>query len=113
MLLRAINAAMHCFDHRKNHYLAVAEAIERFWILYQGKGMSNQTFYDKFKAIVSVVEEHEYGGNEEDDEEGVLDMEELEKHSHNKFLACCFLKKACKVRCKSLLEGLHNNYLMG
>eukprot|EP00957_Ditylum_brightwellii_P175291 13344668-Ditylum_brightwellii.AAC.1 len=59
--------------------------------------MSNQTFYDKFKAIVFVVKEHggnialhtslvtveraEYGGNEEDDEEGVLDMEELEKRS--------------------------------
>eukprot|EP00957_Ditylum_brightwellii_P107105 8171991-Ditylum_brightwellii.AAC.1 len=75
--------------------------------------MSNQTFYDKFNAIVSVVKEHggnnalhtslaaleqtEHGGNEEDDEEGVLDMEELEKHSGEKFLARCFLKKACKV----------------
>ena len=97
MLLRAIKAAMHRFDHRKDQYLAVAEAIGRFWILYQGKDMSNQTFYDKFKAIVSVIEEHggnsalhtplvaleraEHGGNEEDDKEGVFDTEELEKRS--------------------------------
>eukprot|EP00957_Ditylum_brightwellii_P091453 6963633-Ditylum_brightwellii.AAC.1 len=86
--------------------------------------MSNQTFHDKFKAIVSVVKEHggnialhtslieleqaEYGGDEEDDEEGALDTEELEEH-----LAHCFLKKACKVRYESLLEGLHTSYLMG
>eukprot|EP00957_Ditylum_brightwellii_P112232 8556646-Ditylum_brightwellii.AAC.1 len=66
--------------------------------------MSKQTFYDKFKAIVSVVEEHggnialhtslialeraEHGGDEEDDKEGVLDTEELEKRSREKFLAC-------------------------
>eukprot|EP00957_Ditylum_brightwellii_P121473 9264098-Ditylum_brightwellii.AAC.1 len=74
--------------------------------------MSNQTFYDKFKAIVSVIEEHggnialhtplvaleraEHGGNEEDDKEDVLDTEELEKRSQEKFLTHCFLKKACK-----------------
>eukprot|EP00957_Ditylum_brightwellii_P132147 10075412-Ditylum_brightwellii.AAC.1 len=74
--------------------------------------MSNQTFYDKFKAIVSVVKEHEgnialhtslvafeqaeYDGDEEDNKEGVLDMEELERRSCEKFLACYFLKKACK-----------------
>eukprot|EP00957_Ditylum_brightwellii_P188081 14319272-Ditylum_brightwellii.AAC.1 len=95
---------MHRFDHTKDQYLAVAEAIKRFWILYQGKGMSNETFYDKFNAIVSVIEEHsgnialhtslvaleraEHGGNEEDDKEGVLDTEELEKRSREKFLAC-------------------------
>eukprot|EP00957_Ditylum_brightwellii_P179545 13677526-Ditylum_brightwellii.AAC.1 len=66
--------------------------------------MSNQTFYDKFKAIVSVVKEHggnialhtslvaleqaEHGGDEEDDKEGMLDTEELEKRSQEKFLAC-------------------------
>eukprot|EP00957_Ditylum_brightwellii_P141707 10796243-Ditylum_brightwellii.AAC.1 len=59
--------------------------------------MSNQTFYDKFKAIVSVIKEHsgnialhtllvaleqaEYGGDKEDDKEGVLDTKELEKRS--------------------------------
>eukprot|EP00957_Ditylum_brightwellii_P041310 3127389-Ditylum_brightwellii.AAC.1 len=94
MLLRAIKAAMHHFNHRKNQYLAVAEAIGRFWILCQGKDMSNQTFHDKFKAIVSVVKEQggniaihtllivleqaEYSSDEEDDKEDMLDMEELE-----------------------------------
>eukprot|EP00957_Ditylum_brightwellii_P204393 15339053-Ditylum_brightwellii.AAC.1 len=117
MLPRAIKAAIQCFDHRKDHYIVMAEAIGRFWILYQGKDVSNHTFYDKFKAIVSVVEEHsvhhEYGGDEEDDKEDVLDTGELEEHFHEKFLAFCFLKKACKVQYKILLEGLHNNYLMG
>eukprot|EP00957_Ditylum_brightwellii_P026161 1979329-Ditylum_brightwellii.AAC.1 len=129
MLLRAIKAAMHCFDHRKNQYLAMAEAIGRFWILYQGKGMSNQIFHGKFKAIVSVVKEHsgnialhtflialkqlEYSGDEEDDEEDMLDIKEFKEYSCKKFLAHCFLKKACKVRYKSLLKGLHKDYLMG
>eukprot|EP00957_Ditylum_brightwellii_P160874 12248746-Ditylum_brightwellii.AAC.1 len=73
----------------------MAEAIRRFWILYQDKDMQNQAFHDNFKAIMSIIEEHstnvalhtllialeqaEHGGDENDNKEEVLGTEELEE----------------------------------
>eukprot|EP00957_Ditylum_brightwellii_P197367 15037007-Ditylum_brightwellii.AAC.1 len=52
MLLQAIEAAMHQFDHQIQPYMAMANAIGQFWTLYQGKDMHNITFLERFNTIV-------------------------------------------------------------
>eukprot|EP00957_Ditylum_brightwellii_P021589 1627413-Ditylum_brightwellii.AAC.1 len=104
--------------------MAVADAVGCFWNLFQGKDMSNLTFLEKFNALVTVVKEH--GGNiavhdslvtiDAPEAEGEVSEEEKaewEKKSEEKFLACCFIKKICRVRYERLIEDLHNNYLLG
>eukprot|EP00957_Ditylum_brightwellii_P194614 14824327-Ditylum_brightwellii.AAC.1 len=46
LLLLAIKAAMHKFDHRKDRYMSTVDAIVRFYNLFQGKEMANATFHE-------------------------------------------------------------------
>eukprot|EP00957_Ditylum_brightwellii_P210936 15365573-Ditylum_brightwellii.AAC.1 len=123
MLLKATKACMHKFDHRKYQHMAVADVINWFWNLFQGEDMPNLTFLEKFKALVTVVKEHQ--GNlaihpslvnaDTSDTDGMSgeELAEWQETSEEKFLACCFMKKICRVRYERLIEELHNNYLLG
>eukprot|EP00957_Ditylum_brightwellii_P080585 6129310-Ditylum_brightwellii.AAC.1 len=94
MLLQAIKTMMHQFDHLIKPYMAMANAIGRFWTLYQGKNMHNITFFECFNTIVEPEEE-----------------DKVEEVSKEKFLAICFIKKACHARYNRLIEELHNEFL--
>eukprot|EP00957_Ditylum_brightwellii_P098618 7512493-Ditylum_brightwellii.AAC.1 len=75
----------------------MANAIGQFWTLYQGKDMHNITFLKRFNTIVEVIEQQ--GGTIEG-HNSLIELEEedeAEEVSKEKFLAICFIKKACRV----------------
>eukprot|EP00957_Ditylum_brightwellii_P114240 8709676-Ditylum_brightwellii.AAC.1 len=102
--------------------MALADAIFHFWTFYQPKDMCSLAYYNKFKSLVKVVEQHD--GNivlhpalmkldipddaTEPDEQRVLRDKTKEK-----FLAHTFLKKACKIRYRKLLDELHHGIHQG
>eukprot|EP00957_Ditylum_brightwellii_P100876 7688390-Ditylum_brightwellii.AAC.1 len=115
-LLKALKSATFEYDHRKDHYVSLGEAIEKFWKFFQPKEMSNSTFLDKFKSLVKIVEHH--GGNI-DEHEGLMEKETpdganddarnlAKQTSKEKFLARQFIRKADRSRYGRLVEELHN-----
>eukprot|EP00957_Ditylum_brightwellii_P157452 11983547-Ditylum_brightwellii.AAC.1 len=101
-LLKALKSATFEYDHRKDHYVSLGEAIERFWKFFQPKEMSNFAFLDRFKSLVEIVEHH--GGNI-NEHKGLVEREtpdgadddarNLAKQvSKEKFLARQFIRKA-------------------
>eukprot|EP00957_Ditylum_brightwellii_P210028 15364497-Ditylum_brightwellii.AAC.1 len=105
MILESIKAAMQKFNHWVEQYMSMCNTIKRFWTLYQGKDMSNLVFLECFNAIVDVVEGQ--GGViafhtslvtlEGEDDEAI-------ETSRDKFLARCFIQKACRGRYNRLTE---------
>eukprot|EP00957_Ditylum_brightwellii_P194624 14825375-Ditylum_brightwellii.AAC.1 len=103
LLQAAIKSIMHRFDHRKDQYMSVVDAIIRFANLYQGRDMSNQTFYEKFKAMQTILDEH--GANiashpalelielSDRDDYSAEEIAEQKEKSKEKFLARYFLRK--------------------
>eukprot|EP00957_Ditylum_brightwellii_P199316 15193030-Ditylum_brightwellii.AAC.1 len=84
--------------------------------------MSNLTFLEKFNALVTVVKKH--GGNlaihpslvtaDMPNTDGMSEEElaEWQEMLEEKFLACYFMKKICRVRYERLIDELHNDYLL-
>ena len=57
-LLQTIKSATFKFDHRKDQYLALADAIDTFHAFRQDRDMMCQAYFDKFVHLVDIVEEH-------------------------------------------------------
>eukprot|EP00957_Ditylum_brightwellii_P153108 11654191-Ditylum_brightwellii.AAC.3 len=102
--------------------MALADAIFHFWMFYQPKDMGNLAYYNKFKSLVEVAEQH--GGNIAlhpalmkldipDDISKPDEQRVLRNKTKDKFLAHTFEKKACKIRYGKLLDELHHGIHQG
>eukprot|EP00957_Ditylum_brightwellii_P199987 15245674-Ditylum_brightwellii.AAC.1 len=57
-LLKAIKSTVFKFDNKCDIYIAIGNIIHQFWCFYQARYMSNILYFEKFKNLVDVAEEH-------------------------------------------------------
>jgi hypothetical protein len=56
-LIKAIKGLTYQFDGQKYHSMALHQAKNRFYNLYQGREMTNAQFLDKFQTCVAIVDQ--------------------------------------------------------
>jgi hypothetical protein len=58
-LIKAIKGVTYQFDGQKYHSMALHQAKKRFYILYQGREMTNAQLLDKLQTCVAIVDKFE------------------------------------------------------
>eukprot|EP00957_Ditylum_brightwellii_P095764 7296585-Ditylum_brightwellii.AAC.1 len=57
-LLKAIKSTIFKFDNKCDVYVAMGNVINWFWHFYQARDMSNISYFEKFKNLIELAEEH-------------------------------------------------------
>jgi Reverse transcriptase (RNA-dependent DNA polymerase) len=119
-LLKNIKDVTHSFSGQKFKAHALHEAKRRFYTYYQDRTTNTQTYLEKFKNLVEVVEH--CGGSflESGMAEVVLgdrraaDMNTDDmKKARELYLATAFILASDRSRYSKLIEDLENNYIQG
>jgi Reverse transcriptase (RNA-dependent DNA polymerase)/Zinc knuckle len=123
-LLKNIKDITHNFQSEKFRMHALHEAKRRFYVFYQDRTSSVQTYLEKFRNMVGVIE-HCGGGVIADslvaetltaDDIANLTAErhkDIVNATKEKYLACAFLLSSDRTRYGKLIEDLENNYIQG
>jgi hypothetical protein len=124
-LLRNIKDVAFSFTSEKYKVHALHEAKRRFYLLYQEKNSTCQSYLEKFKNQVDVIE---HCGGSVVDEDMVADMlpENVDrfdatrdqitaarKEAKEQYLAVAFLLSSDRNRYGKLIEDLENDYTQG
>ena len=130
-LLATIKSLTYKFDAKQYPPEALKNAILKLYKFFQGREMTNTQFFERFKNLVAVVEQH---GGTIGDEPGLINAElaiitgapynegtaytaaqrmQAKEQAKEKFLAVLFLGAADRSRYGELTTGLHNDFVKG
>eukprot|EP00957_Ditylum_brightwellii_P105325 8029671-Ditylum_brightwellii.AAC.1 len=118
-LLKAIKSTVFKFENKCDIYVAMGNIINQFLCFYQARDKSNIAYFEKFKNLVDVAEEHRanlrlhQGLIKEVAANPNAPTQEEKDISNGKFLGQIFIFKACCFRYHKLKEELHNKLAQG
>ena len=109
-LIKAIKSAMHNFGNKKDLVHAIHLAQRDFFLLHQAEGETNAAYFERFTAIVDLLEQHaggfathdevineELGGGATVAAPGSAQaLENATKAAKDRYLACAFILQAKK-----------------
>ena len=130
-LLATIKSLTFQYDAMQYPPEALKNAVMKFYKFFQGRDMTTTHFYERFKNLAQVVEEH---GGELGNDKGLINAElalitgtpysegatytatqmtQARDRARDKYLAVLFLGASDRGRFSEVTTGLHNEFIKG